>query len=196
MDAKTQFYKGSFFVLLLLSAFISSCDKESAEPQVDIQHFRTDQTKMNDLVFVNGRDYPVFRIKNPFVENYQYLPMFSLEVELQPGDIIHMTAECEVTNDNDYEVQMGSGVAISEEELNMREVVLNGTYIAGLTGMNLDNKIIHHLLMTRAGSLTIPEGISGKRWIHFIGYAVSDGRKPDDFLLLERGHLSITLIRS
>ena len=187
--------------LSLAFVFMSSCNEETTAPQPEIMHLRTDETRISDIMNEAGREFSVLRIKNPsnvglppLNENYLYLPLFSINVALQPGDILEVSAECEVTNDNSYAVQMGSVIAISDQESDMRDAVVNGTYITGLTGMNVTNEI-HHLLMTRAGSLTVPSGISGNNWIHFIGFAISDGRHPGDCLIFERGHLSLVLFR-
>lgn len=188
----------------LAFVFTVGCDEQSTNPpekQTIITHIRTEDTKITDIVRQGTREYRVLRIKNPSAvgvpplnENYLYIALFSVRVELQPGDILEVFGECEVTNDNNYAVQMGSVIAISDQESDMRQAVVDGNFICGLTGMNVTREI-HHLLTTRAGSVTVPTRISGNKWIHFIGFAISDGRTPGDYLIFERGHLSLLQLR-
>lgn len=190
---------------ILIIVLVAGCEKKetttSPQAQIIVAHHRTDSTRLTDTVVQGGNVYRVLRIRNPsgggvppLRENYLYLALFSVRMDLRGGDILEVFAECEVTNDNIYAVQMGSVIAISDQETDMRQAVVDGNYICGLTGMNVTNEI-HHLMTTRAGSLTIPSGLSGSKWIHFIGFAISDGRTPGDYLIFERGHLSVLQLR-
>ena len=117
----------------------------------------------------------------------QYQVIFSIPVEgVSEGDVIHVSAEMEATNDCGYDVAFGTWLMIGNDPARTVPDSSKGeSYLSFPSGYNItngnymlpgaaDRGFMHHGSVTRSGVYVIPKGINGTRYINFIAYAQVD----------------------
>jgi hypothetical protein len=139
----------------------------------------------------------------------QYQVIFSIAVAgVAEGDVIHVSAEMEATNDCGYDIAFGTWLMIGNDPARTVPDSSKGeSYLSFPSGYNItngnymlpgagDRGFMHHGSVTRSGVYVVPKGISGTRHINFIGYAQVDKLdcKKGGGLKVEKGNGQMSVL--
>jgi len=151
------------------------------------------------------------RIQTPRGPGLQdlYQVIFSIAVEgLSENDVLHVSAEMEATNDCGYDVAFGTWLMIGTDSARTVPDSAKGeSYLSFPSGYNItngnymlpgaaDRGFMHHGSVTRSSAFVVPKGMSGTRYINFIGYAQADKLdcKKGGGLKVEKGNGQMSVL--
>lgn len=140
----------------------------------DIQHYETTKELMSNI--------PIECV----VRDYNTHILYSLKVKnIHKNDIISLSSEFEITQNNPYMVMIGSYIIITDMPYSAI-----GDYIVSPNGFNLDNKI-HHAVPTHNRNYKSTRDYLGTYYINLVIYSASTDALKNDTLLIEKnyGHL-------
>lgn len=110
-------------------------------------------------------------------------------IDVVAGDILFVNAECEYTNDNNYEAVIAQQLILANSA-----TATTGYEITEKNGTNVDLPI-HHATLNSGGGIEVPA--TGKYWVHLIGNSASTASSGSDFLTIETdsGRIAILHLR-
>ncbi len=106
----------------------------------------------------------------------------------QGGEILHVTAEMEATNDLGYNVAMVSQLLLVDSA-----IATSGVEISEANGFNITPDM-HHGMTVRVGTLTVPAG-STRRYVSLVAWAESTATQPGHALTVEQDYGRLSVLR-
>jgi len=104
------------------------------------------------------------------------------------GEILHVTAEMEATNDLGYNVAMVSQLLLTDTA-----TATSGYEISEANGFNITPDM-HHGMTIRVGTLTVPAG-STRRFVVLVAWAESTAAQPGHALTIEQDYGRLSVLR-
>ena len=144
-----------------------------------IDYYETQQELVSFVKIVN---------KQPYINYIIYRVELT---DLRKDDILSVSTEFETTQDNNYVVQIGSYVILSDDYN-----CSTGIIIAKHNGFNINHEI-HHGVSVHFRQFLIKEDLEGVHYLCTMLYPASMAAKSNDYLKIEKdgGHLDAVLYR-
>jgi hypothetical protein len=140
----------------------------------DIEHYETNYELLDSIIIESVK------------RDYSTHVLYSLPIKnIYKNDVIAVSSEFEVTQNNNYMAMIGSYLVITD-----KPYLTEGDIIVQANGFNLDNKI-HHSVPMHFRQFMAKHDYLGTHYLNLIIYSSSTDAHKNDILLIEKnyGHL-------
>lgn len=144
----------------------------------DIQHYETTKELLNNIIIES------------VIKDYQLHVLYSIPIQnIYKDDIVSISTEFEVTQNNAYMTMIGSYVILSDAPYSPK-----GDYVVQPNGFNLDNRL-HHAVPMHHRQFKANKDYLGTYYLNVVIYSSSTDAKNGDVLKIEQnyGHLDAVI---
>lgn len=121
---------------------------------------------------------------NPLIEQIIYSVKVS---EIKKGDVLHVTTEFEATNQNAFNVMIGTKIILTGNENDT-----SGTLIDQANGFNITPNM-HHGVISKSRNWKAKSTYENK-YVNVVLWALSDNALPQNQLIIEKGYGHLDVI--